>query len=128
MDVYAALADPVRRALLARLAEGPRRVADLAAEHPVSRPAVSKHLRLLSEAGLVTADERGRERHYRLHTEPLGEVRRFVDALTPRPPVPEQALDALATEVARTRRERRDPATDRPVTDRPTTRTHEESA
>ncbi|MCR4514046.1 helix-turn-helix transcriptional regulator [Aeromicrobium sp. 50.2.37] len=123
MDVYAALADPVRRALLARLAEGPRRVADLAAEHPVSRPAVSKHLRLLSEVGLVTADERGRERHYRLRAEPLGEVRQFVDSITPRPPVPEQALDALATEVARTRRERRDAATERPAT-----RTHEESA
>ena len=123
MDVYAALADPVRRALLARLAEGPRRVADLAAEHPVSRPAISKHLRLLAEAGLVTADERGRERHYRLHDEPLGEVQRFVASISPRPPVPEQALDALATEVARTRRERRAPSTDSR-----TTRTHEESA
>ena len=45
---------------------GPARVVDLAAEHPISRPAISKHLRLLTEAGLATAEDHGRERHYRL--------------------------------------------------------------
>ena len=47
MDVFGALADPVRRSLLAELAGEPRRVVDLAASRPISRPAVSKHLRLL---------------------------------------------------------------------------------
>ena len=51
MDVFAALADPVRRSLLGRLAGGPARVVDLAAGLPISRPAVSRHLRLLPEAG-----------------------------------------------------------------------------
>ena len=107
MNVFAALADPLRRELLTRLAHGPARVVDLAAEHPVSRPAISRHLRLLAEAGLVGADDVGRERHYRLRTEPLDDVGRFIDQLTPAPPVPEAALDALETEVHRTRRERR---------------------
>ena len=53
MDVFGALADPVRRSLLDELAAGPSRVVDLAARRPISRPAVSKHLRLLAEAGLV---------------------------------------------------------------------------
>jgi DNA-binding transcriptional ArsR family regulator len=66
MDAFAALPDPVRRDLVRRLAAGPARVVDLAADHPVSRPAISKHLRLLTEAGLATAEDRGRERHYRL--------------------------------------------------------------
>lgn len=113
MDVFAALADPLRRDLLAQLAGGPSRVADLAAAHPVSRPAVSRHLRLLTEAGLVEADDRGRERHYRLTPAPLATVREFVAELEPtpaRPPVPEHALDALATEVRRTTRDRRQAA------------------
>ena len=50
MDVFAALGDPVRRSLLREIAAGPRRVTDLAASRTISRPAVSKHLRLLSEA------------------------------------------------------------------------------
>ena len=66
MDVFAALADPVRRSLLDELAAGPARVVDLAAGRPISRPAVSKHLKVLADAGLVTATDRGRERHYAL--------------------------------------------------------------
>lgn len=50
------------------------RVADLAADHPISRPAVSKHLRLLVEAGLVTAEVHGRERHYALTGEGFAPV------------------------------------------------------
>ena len=113
MDPFAAIADPLRRALLRRLADGPARVVDLADEHPVSRPAVSRHLRLLTEAGLVEARDVGRERHYRLRPEPLSDVRAFVDELTPRrtPLVPEHALDALGTEVRRTSRDRRREAT-----------------
>ena len=108
MDAFAALADPVRRDLLRRLSRGPARVVDLAAEHPISRPAVSKHLRLLTEAGLASADDRGRERHYRAVPEGLGPVRTLLEELTgPTPPIAERMLDGLELEVRRTGRERR---------------------
>jgi DNA-binding transcriptional ArsR family regulator len=108
MDVFAALADPVRRDLLRRLASGPARVVDLAAEHPISRPAVSKHLRLLTEAGLASADERGRERHYRAEAAGLEPVRALLAELAaPTPPIAERMLDGLELEVRRTGKERR---------------------
>jgi DNA-binding transcriptional ArsR family regulator len=107
VDVFEALADPTRRELLARLASGPSRVVDLAGPHPVSRPAISRHLRVLREAGLVTATDRGRERHYRLDPRPLREVARLVDQLAARPPVSGHHLDALTTEVQRAGRDRR---------------------
>jgi DNA-binding transcriptional ArsR family regulator len=105
MDVHAALADPVRRDLLRRLARGPARVVDLAADHPISRPAVSRHLRVLGEAGLVAAEERGRERHYTLVPEGLRPVEGLLREL--RGPIPERVLDALDLEVRRTGRDRR---------------------
>jgi DNA-binding transcriptional ArsR family regulator len=108
MDAFAALADPVRRDLLRRLARAPARVVDLAAELPISRPAVSKHLRLLTEAGLASADDRGRERHYRAVPEGLTPVRVLLDQLAgPTPPITERMLDGLELEVRRTGRERR---------------------
>lgn len=109
MDIFGALADPVRRALLTDLASGPRRVVDLAAAHPISRPAVSKHLRLLLESGAVSVTDRGRERLYALDAAALAPVAAYVADLTRarRPPVSGQALDALETEVRRTSRERR---------------------
>jgi DNA-binding transcriptional ArsR family regulator len=124
MSVFEALADPVRRSILLTLVGGPTRVVDLCSNlsgaHPISRPAVSRHLRVLTEAGLVIAEDRGRERHYRLEARPIDEVRRFIDELTPtreiqpapstderRLPVPESALDALDTEVRRTVKQRR---------------------
>ena len=108
MDAFEAIADPVRRDLLARLGSGPARVVDLAAAHPISRPAVSRHLRVLTEAGLVAGSTQGRERHYRLERAGLGAVRVWLDALdAPAPPVPEVALDALDLEVRRTTRDRR---------------------
>ena len=106
MDVFGALADPVRRSLLDELAGGARRVADLADGRPISRPAVSKHLRVLLDAGVVTATERGRERLYALDRRALAPVAAYVAGLAARP-LGEQALDALATEVRRTTRERR---------------------
>ena len=110
MDVFAALADPVRRSLLRSMTSGPARVVDLASALPISRPAVSKHLRLLAEAGLVIATDHGRERHYRLRSEALAPVAQLVDDLSapvggPRLSTP--TLDALHTEVRRTTRERR---------------------
>jgi DNA-binding transcriptional ArsR family regulator len=108
MDAFAALADPVRRAILLQVARGPARVVDLAAQHPVSRPAVSRHLRVLAEAGLVTAEDRGRERHYRLTPGGLAPVRSLLERLVlAGTPVTAPSLDALATEVRRTSRDRR---------------------
>ncbi|KRB73243.1 ArsR family transcriptional regulator [Nocardioides sp. Root190] len=112
MDEFAAIADPVRRDLLRRLAGGPARVVDLADEHPISRPAISKHLRLLADAGLVSAEDRGRERHYRLTPGGLAPVCAWLAELDelagrPAPPIPESALDGLDLEVRRTTRERR---------------------
>ena len=108
MDVFAALADPVRRSLLVEVASGPARVVDLAAGRPISRPAVSKHLRVLVDAGLVTATDHGRERHYSLAPGGLAPVSGLIQRLVlGGTPVTGQALDALATEVRRTVRERR---------------------
>ena len=109
MDAFEALADPVRRDLLATVAVAPARVVDLAADQPVSRPAVSRHLRLLTEAGLVDVEDRGRERHYALRATSLQPVRQWLDQLAQAAahPVTSSALDALDTEVRRTSRERR---------------------
>lgn len=117
VDPFSALADPVRRDLLRRLAAGPTRVTDLAASHPVSRPAISRHLKVLAQAGLVRVEVRGRERHYALDAGALAPVRALLDELTParRPPVHAAALDALDTEVRRTRRERAGARTAVPV-------------
>ncbi|MGA8046348.1 MAG: metalloregulator ArsR/SmtB family transcription factor [Dermatophilaceae bacterium] len=109
MDVFTAIADPVRRSLLEQLArDGAMRVVDLTRDRGISRPAVSRHLRVLADAGLVRATDRGRERHFELVPEPLEHVDRWTAALrsAPRPPVGEHALDALELEVRRTVRER----------------------
>jgi DNA-binding transcriptional ArsR family regulator len=73
-DVFATLANGVRRELLVILAEGPRNAGALAAEFDLSRPAISEHLHILEEASLVVGVKRGRERHYHLNPEPLGEL------------------------------------------------------
>jgi DNA-binding transcriptional ArsR family regulator len=75
----AALADPTRRRLLRLVGERPRKVGDLARAFPVSRPAVSKHLRVLRDAGLVQAEPRGRARIYRLMPGGIAELRRWVE-------------------------------------------------
>lgn len=110
MDVFAALADPGRRKILRHLVAGPARVVDLAAEHPISRPAVSKHLRLLTEAGLVSVHTRGRERHYRLEPRALQPVVELlgglIEAAAAGPRFTESQLDALGLEVRRTVRDR----------------------
>ena len=99
----------MRRSLLTDLATEPQRVVDLAATRPISRPAVSKHLRLLLESGAVRVTERGRERFYALDRSALTQVAAYVADLTAvrDAPVTGQALDALETEVRRTGRERR---------------------
>ena len=74
-----ALSDPTRRAVLEQLRRGPRAVGEIAAELPVSRPAVSQHLRVLKEAGLVTERQSGTRRLYRLNPTGLAELREYVE-------------------------------------------------
>jgi len=73
-DVFRAIADPTRRAILARLRGGPAPVNALAAEFAQSRPAISKHLRVLHEAGVVSEQRSGRERIYRIEPDSLRAV------------------------------------------------------
>ncbi|HET6563175.1 MAG TPA: metalloregulator ArsR/SmtB family transcription factor [Marmoricola sp.] len=108
MDAFVAVADPVRRSLLLELSEAPSRVVDLTANRGISRPAVSKHLRLLLAAGMVVAEDRGRERWYSLRTEGLEDLDAFMSQLrAPRPRFGPADLDGLELEVRRTGRERR---------------------
>lgn len=79
MSAYAALAEPNRRAILELLRGGERAVGDLVAALPVGQPAVSKHLGVLREAGLVAARVDGRRRLYALRAEPLAEVDAFLE-------------------------------------------------
>jgi DNA-binding transcriptional ArsR family regulator len=74
-----ALGDPTRRAIFERLGEGPRAVGELASELPVSRPAVSQHLKVLKEAGLVVDTAQGTRRLYRLDPDGVGAVRAYFD-------------------------------------------------
>jgi DNA-binding transcriptional ArsR family regulator len=74
-----ALGDPTRREVFELVAERPRAVGELAARLPVSRPAVSQHLRVLKEAGLVTDEAVGARRIYQLHPEGIEELRSYLD-------------------------------------------------
>ncbi len=78
-DQWAALSDPTRRALLERLGQGPLPVGRLAEGLPISRPAVSQHLKVLKEAGLVTDEAEGTRRIYRIDPAGLGAIRRWLD-------------------------------------------------
>ena len=80
-DAFGVIAHPVRRELLERLAGGERRVTDLAAGLPVSRPAVSQHLRLMHDVGLVGERRSGRERYYALRRDQLEDVERWLRRL-----------------------------------------------
>jgi DNA-binding transcriptional ArsR family regulator len=73
------LADPTRRAIFERIADRPRAVGELARELPVSRPAVSQHLKVLKEAGLVTDRADGNRRIYQLDHEGVGALRAYLD-------------------------------------------------
>ena len=75
----AALADPTRRTIFERVAERPRAVGALAGELPVSRPAVSQHLKVLKDAGLVTDRAAGTRRIYTVDQEGLGMLRAYLD-------------------------------------------------
>jgi DNA-binding transcriptional ArsR family regulator len=75
VDPWAALGDPTRRAIFEQLADRPRAVGELAAELPISRPAVSQHLRVLKGAGLVIDRAEGRRRVYRVEPAGLAAIR-----------------------------------------------------
>jgi DNA-binding transcriptional ArsR family regulator len=76
---FSALADPTRRAIFERLARGPRAVGDLAREFPVSRPAVSQHLKVLKDAGLVTDRRDGNRRLYAVDPHGVDAMRAYFD-------------------------------------------------
>jgi len=79
LDGLAALADPTRRTIFERLAEQPRAVGELAADMPVSRPAVSQHLKVLKDAGLVVGRPEGNRRIYQLDPDGVDALRRYLD-------------------------------------------------
>jgi len=98
---FVALSDPTRRAVFEKLAGGPRAVGDMARGLPVSRPAVSQHLKLLKEAGLVTDRSEGTRRIYQIDPAGLGAMRAWLDQFW------ESALAAFAAEVERAEKERK---------------------
>jgi DNA-binding transcriptional ArsR family regulator len=77
---FEALGDPTRREIVERLAARPRSVGDLASELPVSRPAVSQHLKTLKEAGLVSDEAAGTRRIYRLDPRGIGAMREVLES------------------------------------------------
>ena len=98
MDTYQdaqldALGDPTRRAILARLIDGPLPVGELAREFPVSRPAISQHLRVLKQANLVTDRAAGNRRLYQLNPAGFESVREYLEQFLG------QALSAFRREV-----------------------------
>jgi DNA-binding transcriptional ArsR family regulator len=78
-DMMTALGDPTRQAISDRLSDGPRPVGELAAELPVSRPAVSQHLKVLKDVGLVTDRQEGTRRLYQVDTAGLAILRTYLD-------------------------------------------------
>ncbi|RRJ62531.1 ArsR family transcriptional regulator [Paenibacillus oralis] len=78
-DVFQAIADPTRRELLRLLGDRELPLKDISGRFPMSRTAVSKHLRVLAEAGLVQERKVGRETRYRLDADPLLELKRWLD-------------------------------------------------
>lgn len=91
--LFVALSDPTRRAVLERVAERPRSVGEIAGTLPVSRPAVSQHLKVLKEAGLVVDHEDGTRRIYRIDPAGLGAIRAWLDRFW------DDALEAFKAEV-----------------------------
>ncbi|WP_419994816.1 metalloregulator ArsR/SmtB family transcription factor [Streptomyces boninensis] len=104
-EVVGAIADPVRREILLMLNGTTLTAGEIARRFAISRPAVSRHLRVLRESGLVRDELAGRQRLYTLDPAPLAQVAKWI-ALIRTPAGWSHRLDALETEVHRTRRER----------------------
>jgi DNA-binding transcriptional ArsR family regulator len=102
--VLRALADESRRTVLETLAEGEATAGELADLLPIARPGVSRHLRVLREAGLVDVRQQAQRRIYSLRPQPLAEVDEWLSRYRA---LWEQRLDALHTEIARGKRDRR---------------------
>jgi DNA-binding transcriptional ArsR family regulator len=102
-NAFAALADPTRLKVFERLARGPRAVGELANGLPVSRPAVSQHLKVLKEAGLVTDRAEGARRVYQIDPQGLGQLRAWLDRFW------DEALDAFKAEAERKHDEDEEP-------------------
>src|ERR1700750_2279729 len=96
--VLRAVADESRRTLLDSLAHGPATAGELAALLPIARPGVSRHLRVLREAGLVEVHQEAQRRIYRLRPEPLAQVDEWIGRYRA---LWDQRLDALHAEIAR---------------------------
>lgn len=94
-ETLVALADPTRRAILEALRDQPQTVGDLAAGQPVSRPAVSQHLRILERAQLVSVSPKGNRRYYSLRRKGLEELRKYLDGFW------SDALGAYGAEIIR---------------------------
>lgn len=92
-EALAALADPTRREIFERLREGPRAVGEIALDMPVSRPAVSQHLKVLKLAGLVVDRAEGTRRVYCVDPQGLGAIRKWLDQFW------DQALSAFEAEL-----------------------------
>ena len=92
--VFTALADPRRRDIFEALREAPRSVGELASQQPVSRPAVSQHLRVLEDAGLVSAERVGTRRFYSVNRAGLNALRDYLDSFW------SDALSAYAQRIA----------------------------
>ncbi|MGC1208973.1 MAG: metalloregulator ArsR/SmtB family transcription factor [Ornithinimicrobium sp.] len=103
MEALAVVADPTRRQILEYLRGGERGAGELGDHFPISRPAVSRHLRVLREAGLVISRIEGQRRIYSLDARPLAELDEWLE---PYRHFWAQRLDALDTEIRRGRRDR----------------------
>jgi DNA-binding transcriptional ArsR family regulator len=101
---FAALADPTRRKILARLARGEATVNEIAEPFSISQPAISRHIRLLSEAGLIVQRVEGTKRPCRLAPEALSELDRYLDMLRVALTQNYRRLDALLAKKAKTTR------------------------
>lgn len=96
---FMALADPTRRAILARLAQGEASVAELAEPFDMSQPAISKHLKILERAELISVGQSGQRRPRRIHAEPLAEASAWLEAYRDLWEANFQRLDALLEEL-----------------------------
>ena len=101
---FAALADPTRRAILARLADGEATVNELAAPFDMSQPAISKHLKVLERAGLITRGREAQRRPRKLEPGPLAEATDWIERYRKIWEANYQRLDALLQEMKRTQK------------------------
>src|SRR5262247_1563907 len=98
---FLALADPTRRAILARLARGDASVTELAAPFAISQPAISKHLKVLERAGLITVGQDAQRRPRRLEARPLGEASAWLERYRASWEVSFERLDGVLEELQR---------------------------